>query len=94
MSGVFSIASHSVLQYFPPEVTLQEQTGWAHFLLSSDAIWCLLLLNQPKGCMCASKERRRLPSEFSPTVGYSNSSQAVEAFAYIHSPLFGQDTAL
>jgi len=26
MSGVFSIASHSVLQYFP-EVTLQEQTG-------------------------------------------------------------------
>ena len=33
MSGVFSIASHSVLQYFP-EVTLQEQTGWAHFLLS------------------------------------------------------------
>jgi hypothetical protein len=36
-SGVFSIAAHSVLQYFP-EVTLQEQTGWAHFLLSSDAI--------------------------------------------------------
>ena len=34
MSGVFSIASHSVLQYFP-EVTLQEQTGWAHFLLSA-----------------------------------------------------------
>jgi hypothetical protein len=33
MSGVFSIASHSVLQYFP-EVILQEQTGWAHFLLS------------------------------------------------------------
>jgi hypothetical protein len=26
MSGVFSIASHSVLQYFP-DVTLQEQTG-------------------------------------------------------------------
>jgi hypothetical protein len=37
MSGVFSIASHSVLQYFP-EVTLQEQTGWAHFLFSSDAM--------------------------------------------------------
>ena len=34
MSGVFSIASHSVLQYFP-EVALQEQTGWAHFLLSA-----------------------------------------------------------
>jgi hypothetical protein len=39
MSGVFSIASHSVLQYFP-DVTLQEQTGWAHFLLSSGAMWC------------------------------------------------------
>src|ERR1700730_12203644 len=37
MSGVFSIASHSVLQYFP-EVTLPEQTGWAHFLISVDAI--------------------------------------------------------
>jgi hypothetical protein len=34
MSGVFSIASHSVLQYFP-DVTLQEQMGWAHFLLSA-----------------------------------------------------------
>ena len=31
MSGVFSIASHCVLQYFP-EVTIQEQTGCAHFL--------------------------------------------------------------
>jgi hypothetical protein len=48
MSGVFSIASHSVLQYFP-EVTLQEQTGWAHFLLSSDAMWFLLLLHQTEG---------------------------------------------
>jgi hypothetical protein len=48
MSGVFSIASHSVLQYFP-EVTLQEQTGWAHFLLSSDAMWSLLLLHQTVG---------------------------------------------
>ena len=48
MSGVFSIASHSVLQYFP-EVTLQEQTGWAHFLLSSDAMWSLLLLHQTEG---------------------------------------------
>jgi hypothetical protein len=57
MSGVFSIAAHSVLQYFP-DVTLQEQTGWAHFLLSSNAIWYLLLLNQPQDWMCASKERR------------------------------------
>jgi hypothetical protein len=39
MSGVFSIASHSTLQYFS-DVTLQEQTGCAHFLLS--AIFCLL----------------------------------------------------
>jgi hypothetical protein len=34
MSGVFAIASHSVLQYFP-DVTVQEQTGCAHFLLSA-----------------------------------------------------------
>lgn len=33
MSGVFSIASHWVLQYFP-EVTIQEQIGCAHFLPS------------------------------------------------------------
>jgi hypothetical protein len=30
MSGVFSIASHSTLQYFP-EVVMHEQTGCAHF---------------------------------------------------------------
>jgi hypothetical protein len=62
-SGVFSIAAHSVLQYFP-DVTLQEQTGWAHFLLSSNAIWYLLLLNQPKDWMCASKERRHANPRF------------------------------
>ena len=31
------MASHCVLQYFP-DVILQEQTGWAHFLLSPDVI--------------------------------------------------------
>jgi hypothetical protein len=30
MSGVFSMAAHSVLQYLP-DVVRQEQTGWAHF---------------------------------------------------------------
>jgi hypothetical protein len=30
MSGIFSIASHWVLQYLP-EVVVQEQTGCAHF---------------------------------------------------------------
>jgi hypothetical protein len=30
MSGVFSMASHCVLQYLP-EVVMQEHTGWAHF---------------------------------------------------------------
>ena len=30
MSGVFSIASHWVLQYLP-DVVVQEQTGCAHF---------------------------------------------------------------
>jgi hypothetical protein len=37
MSGVFSIASHWVLQYFP-SVTMQEQTGCAHFLPSLAAM--------------------------------------------------------
>jgi hypothetical protein len=37
MSGVFSIASHWVLQYLP-DVTVQEQTGCAHFLLSELAM--------------------------------------------------------
>src|ERR1700730_1245141 len=37
ISGVFSIASHSTLQYFP-DVTVQEQTGCAHFLSSLAAI--------------------------------------------------------
>jgi hypothetical protein len=31
MSGVFSIASQTVLQYFP-DVTVQEQIGCAHFV--------------------------------------------------------------
>ena len=30
MSGVFSIASHSTLQYLP-DVVMHEQIGWAHF---------------------------------------------------------------
>lgn len=30
MSGVFSMASHCVLQYLP-DVVMHEQTGWAHF---------------------------------------------------------------
>lgn len=37
ISGVFSIASHCGLQYFP-EVTVQEQTGCAHFLPSAFAM--------------------------------------------------------
>jgi len=41
MSGVFSIASHCVLQYFSG-VTLQEQIGWAHFVPSLAAI-CVYL---------------------------------------------------
>jgi hypothetical protein len=44
MSGVFSIASHSMLQYFP-DVTAQEQTGCAHFLPSLAAI-----MSPFKGC--------------------------------------------
>jgi hypothetical protein len=37
MSGVFSIASHSALQYLPDVVT-QEQIGCAHFSAFSGAI--------------------------------------------------------
>jgi hypothetical protein len=37
MSGVFSIAAHSVLQYLPDVVT-HEQTGCAHFSLFVAAI--------------------------------------------------------
>jgi len=41
MSGIFSIASHSTLQYLPDVVT-QEQTGCAHFLAFSELISILL----------------------------------------------------
>jgi hypothetical protein len=37
MSGVFSMASHWVLQYLP-DVVRQEQTGCAHFSAISGAI--------------------------------------------------------
>jgi hypothetical protein len=37
MSGVFSMASHSVLQYLP-DVTRQEQMGCAHFSAFSGVI--------------------------------------------------------
>jgi hypothetical protein len=43
MSGVFSMASHCVLQYLP-EVVRQEQTGCAHFVAFSAAIFGDLLL--------------------------------------------------
>jgi hypothetical protein len=45
MSGVFSIASHWVLQYLPDVVT-QEQTGCAHFSAFALTISVLLALDQ------------------------------------------------
>jgi len=42
MSGVFSMASHWVLQYLPEEV-MHEQTGCAHFLTVSLLISFLLV---------------------------------------------------
>ena len=42
MSGVFSMASHWVLQYLPDVVT-HEQTGCAHFLTVSLVISFLLV---------------------------------------------------
>jgi hypothetical protein len=62
MSGVFSIASHWVLQYLPDVVT-HEQIGCAHFaafavaisfLLTSDQ-WRLMhddILNTGEKCFC------------------------------------------
>lgn len=44
MSGIFSIASHSTLQYLPDVVT-QEQIGCAHFLAFSELISILLILD-------------------------------------------------
>jgi hypothetical protein len=41
MSGGFSIASHSVLQYLP-DVVRHAQTGWAHFSAFAEAISFLL----------------------------------------------------
>jgi hypothetical protein len=38
MSGVFSIASHWVLQYLP-DVVIHEQTGCAHFLASGSILF-------------------------------------------------------
>jgi hypothetical protein len=47
MSGVFSIASHSVLQYLP-DLVRHEQTGWAHFSAFAEAISFLLSTNQER----------------------------------------------
>jgi hypothetical protein len=43
MSGVFSIASHSALQYVP-DVVLHEQTGCAHFPDSFGVIHSSILI--------------------------------------------------
>ena len=48
MSGVFSIASHWVLQYFPDVVT-HEQMGCAHFSAFAVAISFLLASDQQRG---------------------------------------------
>jgi hypothetical protein len=48
MSGVFSIVSHSMLQYFP-EVTRQEQIGCAHFTPVASAISFLQSVDQSCG---------------------------------------------
>jgi len=47
MSGIFSIASHWALQNLP-DVTRQEQTGWAHFAALGVSILILLALFQLK----------------------------------------------
>jgi hypothetical protein len=47
MSGVFSIAAHSVLQYLP-DVVRHKQTGWAHFSAFAEAISFLLGSDQER----------------------------------------------
>jgi hypothetical protein len=47
MSGIFSIASHSMLQYLP-EVVRQEQIGCAHFWGFWVSITFLLALDQER----------------------------------------------
>jgi hypothetical protein len=52
MSGIFSMASHWVLQYLP-ELVVQEQTGCAHFtavLLVSVGGVIVFLLARDLGC--------------------------------------------
>ena len=62
MSGVFSIASHSVLQYLPDVVT-HEQTGCAHFSAFAVAISFLLGWDQQRmiqdGILDTGKKRFR-----------------------------------
>jgi hypothetical protein len=69
MSGVFSIASHSVLQYLP-DVVRHEQTGWAHFSAFAEGISFLLSSNQERTiqaltvttsrmCFCTEMNTRR-----------------------------------
>ena len=48
MSGVFSIASHCVLQYLPEDGT-HEHTGCAHFLAGSLVISFLLAADHKRG---------------------------------------------
>src|ERR1700722_14076672 len=50
MSGVFSIASHSMLQYLP-DVAMHEQTGCAHFwefAVDISASWPRIQAGDPK----------------------------------------------
>lgn len=62
-SGVFSIASHSTLQYFPA-VTVQEQTGCAYFLLSLAAIAVSAFMNNSTAVFFDKAEARNgLPDE-------------------------------
>ena len=53
MSGVFSMASHCGLQYFP-EVTVHEHTGCAHFCPVESVIWF-------SSSRCCSESLRRIP---------------------------------
>lgn len=77
MSGVFSVVSHSTLQYFP-DVVRHEQTGWAHFSAFVAVIFPLkkshhqrmiraaMLVNRQK-LFCTQRNTLRL-SPYQPTL--------------------------
>jgi hypothetical protein len=76
MSGVFSIASHWALQYFP-DVVMQEQTGCAHFSPVEVAMSFLLFSDEPlviRGRILIG-EKRLFCSKMNTVCGYPQTGE-------------------